>query len=145
MNANGREEIVDKLHGALAAFRRERDDLFRKKELATERLKLVSEERVAMEKTLRGMQEKLNMLNKSASAEGKQELAMLEQEVVRLNNEVSFRASFRLDAVALLSCHDVIGKCHEVIGRLTRPMHNHSLVVTDPIPAHGTGWKEGKD
>lgn len=42
---NGREEIVDKLHGALAAFRRERDDLYRKKELATERLRLVTEER----------------------------------------------------------------------------------------------------
>lgn len=42
---NGREEIVDKLHGALAAFRRERDDLRRKKELATERLRLATEER----------------------------------------------------------------------------------------------------
>jgi|JI10StandDraft_1071094.scaffolds.fasta_scaffold3184787_1 hypothetical protein len=42
---NGREEIFDKLNGALAAFRRERDDLRRKKELATERLRLVTEER----------------------------------------------------------------------------------------------------
>ena len=45
MYNNGREEIVDKLHGALAAFRRERDDLRRKKELATERLRLVMEEK----------------------------------------------------------------------------------------------------
>ena len=71
MSSAGREEIVDKLHGALAAFRRERDDLHRKKELATERLRLVTEEREAMEKTIRSMQEKLNNLNKSASEEAK--------------------------------------------------------------------------
>ena len=88
MSNNGREEIVDKLHGALAAFRRERDDLYRKKELATERLRLVTDERQAVEKTLRAMQEKFNVLNKSVSEEGKHELAMLEQEVERLNKEV---------------------------------------------------------
>jgi len=105
MSNNGREEIVDKLHGALAAFRRERDDLYRKKELATERLRLVTEEREALEKTLRGMQEKLNVLNMSASDRGRHELAKLEQEVERLNKEVRrYRVSLWH---FLFSCH-----CH---------------------------------
>jgi SMC interacting uncharacterized protein involved in chromosome segregation len=86
--STGREEIVDKLHGALAAFRRERDDLYRKKELATERLRLVTEEREAMEKTIRAMHEKLDELNKSVSDEGKMQLVKSEQEVERLNREV---------------------------------------------------------
>jgi hypothetical protein len=41
-----------------------------------------------MEKTILGMQEKLAVLNKSVSDEGKQQLAKLEQEVDRLNKEV---------------------------------------------------------
>lgn len=86
--STGREEIVDKLHGALAAFRRDRDDLHRKKELATERLRLVTEEREAMEKTIRAMQEKLDQLDKSVSDAGKLQLIQLEKEVERLNQEV---------------------------------------------------------
>lgn len=46
-----------------------------------------------MEKTIRGMQEKLAVLNKSVSEEGKQQLAKLEQEVDRLNKEVRFPCS----------------------------------------------------
>lgn len=89
--STGREEIVDKLHGALAAFRRERDDLNRKKELAMERLRLVTEEREAMEKTIRAMQEKLDQLEKSVSDAGKLQLIQLEKEVERLNQEVRRR------------------------------------------------------
>lgn len=43
-----------------------------------------------MEKTILGMQEKLAVLNKSVSDEGKQQLAKLEQEVERLDKEVRF-------------------------------------------------------
>lgn len=93
--STGREEIVDKLHGALAAFRRERDDLHRKKELATERLRLVTEEREAMEKTIRAMQEKLDQLEKSVSDAGKLQLVQLEKEVERLNQEVRRRHVYR--------------------------------------------------
>lgn len=86
---NGREEIVDKLHGALASFRRERDDLYRKKELASERLRVANEDTEHMEKILRSMQEKLNVLKKSESDQGKLELCKLEHDVERLNKEVS--------------------------------------------------------
>lgn len=91
-NNNGREAIVDKLHGALAAFRRERDDLHRKKELAVERMRLVKEEHDATEKTVRSMQAKLMELQSSASSEAAQrEVAKLRQEVERLNRENQFQ------------------------------------------------------
>lgn len=88
----GSEQIVGKLHGALAVFRKERDDLFRSKELSNERLRLVVEERQAMEKTVNAMQGKLKELN--GKIQGKDEsknLETLQTEVERLDQEVSGR------------------------------------------------------
>lgn len=104
-NNNGREEIVDKLHGALAAFRRERDDLFRKKELATERLRVVQEDKSALEKNIRAIQEKLTVLNKSVSDEGKHQLAKLQQEVEHLNKEVSRKNACTDGRSFAVRCH----------------------------------------
>ena len=84
-----REAIVDKLHGALAAFRRERDELHRKKELAVERLQLVKEEQQAIEKTVHAMQEKLNQLNKSGSEEAKKDLEQMEKDMDQVHRTVS--------------------------------------------------------
>ena len=86
---DAREEIVDKLHGALAAFRRERDELHRKKELAAERLQLVKEEQQAIERTVHAMQENLNQLNKTGSEEAKKDLEQMEKDVDQLHRTVS--------------------------------------------------------
>jgi uncharacterized protein YoxC len=82
------QTIVDKLHGALAVFRRECDELHRKKQLAVERLRLEQEEKDATEKTIHGMQETLNQLNKSGSEEAKRELEQMEKDVEQMNREV---------------------------------------------------------
>jgi uncharacterized protein YoxC len=87
-SADDREAIVDKLHGALAVFRRECDELHRKKQLAVERLRLEKEEKDATEKTVHGMQETLNQLNKSGSEEAKTELERMEKDVEQINREV---------------------------------------------------------
>ena len=67
-NNSNREVIVDKLNGALAMYRRERDDLRRKKELATERLRMKCEERQELEKALRLSEEKLECLVKATKS-----------------------------------------------------------------------------
>ena len=88
---SGSEEIVGKLHGALAVFRKERDDLHRSKELSHERLRLVTEERQAMEKTVNAMQAKLNELNNKAKGNGESnDLATFQAEVERLDQEVRY-------------------------------------------------------
>ena len=86
---DAREEIVDKLHGALSAFRRERDELHRKKELAVERLRVAKEQQEATEKTIHDMQDKLNHISKSGSDDANKELKGIEKEVERLHREVS--------------------------------------------------------
>ena len=86
----GSEQIVGKLNGALAVFRKERDDLFRSKELSHERLRLIVEERLAMEKTVNVMQGKLNELNsKIQGKDDSKNLETLQTEVERLDQEVS--------------------------------------------------------
>ncbi len=86
----GNEVIVDRLHGALASYRKERDDLHRRKELAVERLRLVKEERISLENNVQEMQKKLVEL--TSAAQGKQsatsDFHILENEVKRLNKEV---------------------------------------------------------
>lgn len=57
-------DIVDKLHGALASMRRERDELHRSNELSHERLRLVREERRVMEQSVNHLEAKLEQLNK---------------------------------------------------------------------------------
>jgi len=88
---DAREEIVDKLHGALSAFRRERDELHRKKELAVERLRVAKEQQEATEKTIHDMQDKLNHISKSGSDDANKELKGIEKEVERLHREVQFQ------------------------------------------------------
>lgn len=88
-----REAIVDKLHGALAVLRRERDELYRAKELSAERLRLVREERQAVEKNVQSMQSKLEDLTEAAAAakdkDGHNNILSLQEEVERLGKEVS--------------------------------------------------------
>lgn len=86
----GEEAIVDKLHGVMAALRRERDDLHRKKALAEERLALFQEEKEALEKTHTNARVKLEALKTSGNEDAIREVTELEQEVIRLNKEVSW-------------------------------------------------------
>jgi hypothetical protein len=87
---NQREAIVDKLHGALSILRKERDELHRAKELASERLRLAKEERVNAEKNLSSLTAKFNHIE---SIEGKHnrksDIERLQIEVDRLGREVS--------------------------------------------------------
>lgn len=83
-----KEDIVEKLHGALADLRRERDEEHRKKELAVERLRLVTEEREALEKTVASMKENLSTLLKKSDKEAKNDVVKLQTDVDRLNREV---------------------------------------------------------
>ncbi len=90
----GEEAIVDKLHGVMAALRRERDDLHRKKALAEERLALFQEEKEALEKTHTNARIKLEALKTSGNEDAIREVTELEHEVIRLNKEVrSFECS----------------------------------------------------
>jgi len=84
------EAIVDKLHGVMAALRRERDDLHRKKALAEERVRLIQEEKEALEKTVTAAQTKLETLHESGNADALKEMRDMEDEVTRLNKEVRF-------------------------------------------------------
>ncbi len=85
---NCREAIVDKLHGVMAAMRRERDELHRKKALAEERLRLFQEEKEALEKTSANVQVQLEALQESGNEDAIQHVLELEKEVLRLNKEV---------------------------------------------------------
>jgi ATPase subunit of ABC transporter with duplicated ATPase domains len=85
-----REAIVDKLHGALATFRRERDEVHRAKELAFERLRLAREERMAADRNLQSMKDKYDKMMQSMSKSdgNNNEVAKLQTEVERLSREV---------------------------------------------------------
>jgi len=86
------EGIVDRLNGALSTMRRERDELHRQKDLAFERLKLVREERVAVEKVVQSMRKELEKLSIETSDEGRksenESIETLIKDVNRLYNEV---------------------------------------------------------
>ena len=86
-----REEIVDKLHGALASLRKERDQLYRSKELAVERLRLTKEERETVEKKVRSMEDtyaRLTEGSKDNRLHHDDEDTKLQKEVERLGKEV---------------------------------------------------------
>jgi len=93
---SNKEAIVEKLHGALSALRRERDDSHRSKELSMERLRIVKDEREAVEKMVRAMQLKLIEMQSSANDDelnNPNSIARLQSEVDRLSNEVKFQHS----------------------------------------------------
>mmetsp|Transcript_57475 Transcript_57475/g.69147 ORF Transcript_57475/g.69147 Transcript_57475/m.69147 type:complete len:238 (+) Transcript_57475:107-820(+) len=88
------EAIVHKLHEALARFRREKDDLHRKKVLALERLRLAWEERESVEKCVQSMQSKLDSLTKSVKSvdhEDSNGVSLLRNKVDRLVEETKFQ------------------------------------------------------
>jgi hypothetical protein len=94
-----REILVDKLNGALSNLRRERDETHRSKDLALERLRLATEEKMSLEQTLKGMQLKYDellssMANQGASSGGDDnkvddDMLKLQQEVNHCTREVS--------------------------------------------------------
>lgn len=91
-NAGGEQEaIVDKLHGALAVLRKERDELHRAKEMAVERLRLAKEERINAEKNLSLLEERYQSIA-SADAENtrKADIEKLQEQAQRLGREVKF-------------------------------------------------------
>ena len=93
MNQNGGETIINKINGALATFRRERDDNHRAKELAVERLRLVRVDRESTEKNIAAMKEKLRQL-KDGTVASRGELVRVENEVEQLRREVSVDSTF---------------------------------------------------
>ena len=88
-NNNNNELLVDKLTGALAAFRKERDGLHRQKTLAEERLRLLKEEKEELATNASSLQTKLNKLQESKSETAMKELQDKEQAVLCLQNKVS--------------------------------------------------------
>jgi hypothetical protein len=84
-----REAIVDKLNGALAVLRRERDELHRAKEMSVERLRLAKEERHNAEKHLSLLQDQHNgIASADAHSMRKAEIEKLQEQVQRLSSEV---------------------------------------------------------
>mmetsp|Transcript_20543 Transcript_20543/g.30877 ORF Transcript_20543/g.30877 Transcript_20543/m.30877 type:complete len:227 (+) Transcript_20543:131-811(+) len=90
---NGNPEVlVDKITAALAALRNERDDLHRQKSLAEERMRLVEEEKEALQQSVADARLKYSQLQSQASSEeAKQELQDLERDVTMLQKEVDFQ------------------------------------------------------
>lgn len=92
---NGNPEVlVDKITAALSALRNERDDLHRQKSLAEERMRLLEEEKEALQQSVADARSKYGQLESQASSEeAKQELQDLERDVTMLQKEVcnSFR------------------------------------------------------
>lgn len=99
-----REAIVDKLNGALAVLRRERDELHRAKEMSVERLRLASEERQNAEKHLALLQDRYNGIA-SADAQGmrRADIEKLQEQVQRLGSEVRSTRNF-LMKISLSFC-----------------------------------------
>ena len=81
------EAIVDKLHGALNALRRERDENHRRKDLAMERCRLMTEEKEHMAKNAAAMKERLETIQESL-ATTKRDLAPREASVQKLSKQV---------------------------------------------------------
>lgn len=121
---NQREAIVDKLHGALSILRKERDELHRAKELASERLRLAKEERVNAEKNLSSLTAKFNHIE---SIEGKHnrksDIERLQIEVDRLGREVS--RLFNAQDSATNKRQETI---HDSIRRSASISHSFSIV-----------------
>mmetsp|Transcript_4825 Transcript_4825/g.7015 ORF Transcript_4825/g.7015 Transcript_4825/m.7015 type:complete len:232 (-) Transcript_4825:283-978(-) len=91
------EEIVEKLNGALASLRRERDGNRRTRDLAIEKLRLKKEERDELEKAVRLAESNLKHLqaqsdrNSSHNGKGEKTITELEEEVEQLRREARFQ------------------------------------------------------
>lgn len=120
MSSSNREIIVDKLHGALATFRRERDEVHRAKELAVERLRLVREERMASERNVNAMQEKYDEMMNTVSSNGSQDddIDKLQAEVDRLSREV--RNNFKLLTFTVYSNFILFKTNIHIVSRINR-------------------------
>jgi len=132
---SSREEIVDKLHGALSALRRERDDSHRSKELAMERLHIAKEERETVEKTVRTMHSKLNEMQTSMNDDdlnNPNSIARLQNEVDRLDNEAKFQHS------------EVIGK-RDKLSKLESKIIEESKVRASSLKASRDALRKRRD
>jgi hypothetical protein len=89
------EAIVDKLHGALNVLRRERDENHRRKDLAVERCRLMTEEKESMAKNAATMKERLETIQGSL-ATTKRDLAPRETSVQNLSKQVRTRMEWQL-------------------------------------------------
>jgi hypothetical protein len=84
-----KEILVNRLQGALAKFRNERDQLHRSKRLALERCRLMQAEEEALSKTVQTLCDKYEVLVASTTKIDT-ELGPLEQQVQQDTKEVRF-------------------------------------------------------
>jgi chromosome segregation ATPase len=84
-----KEILVNKLQGALAKFRNERDQLHRSKRLALERCRLMQAEEEALSKTVQTLRNKYEVLVASTT-KIESELGPLEQQVQQDTKQVRF-------------------------------------------------------
>lgn len=88
-NHGSREVLVDKLHGALNVLRRERDEINRKKDIATERLRLLKEECANAERSFAVLRDEYDKIVADSNRESETaNIEKLEMEVQRLGREV---------------------------------------------------------
>jgi len=85
---NNDQALEAKLHGVAAAFRRERDEAHRQRELANERLRLTREEADAAAKSLAAMRTKLDDLERASGEAAERQIERLKAEVESLTNQV---------------------------------------------------------
>jgi hypothetical protein len=85
--ANG---IVNKLHDAINAFRRDKDVAHRNRDMAAERLKVAIEEREAEDAKTATLQAKLDEINRKIAAGNRDEMTKRQTDVERLRQEVRF-------------------------------------------------------
>jgi hypothetical protein len=88
------ETIVNRLHDAINVYRQERDDIFRRKETAKERLRLVKEEKEALTKSVQMMQDKAGQLTERITT-SKQKIETVRHDVLRLTSEVSLGSKWK--------------------------------------------------
>lgn len=77
-----------KLHNVAAAFRRERDEAHRRKELAEERLRLAKEDAEAARLSTAALKEKLDDLESKSGATAHSEIEQLQKDVQVLTAQV---------------------------------------------------------
>ena len=90
-NANSStNQLESKIHTVAASFRQKRDEAHRSQQLATERLRLATEECEAVAKSVQSAQENLKAMQEKAggSNAAKHERATLQAEVSHLAKEV---------------------------------------------------------